>query len=204
MQVYEVLADHQQKNATGWDMEGLIQELHRWKEILTFEFKLEIPPVAFCIKNTRSNCYGYFRPGHNEFGLTREIAINKTSLACQASWEIIGTLFHELLHAHQDAFGKPGKRNYHNVEFRRKARTYGLVVDSRGFQEYLPEAVNRFLQLLKKHGVDVPDLLAPAQIVGGNGSKLKLWECGCTKVRVAVADFHAVCLNCNQEFARQG
>ncbi len=35
-------------------------------------------------------------------------------------------------------------------------------------------------------------------------SKLKKWSCGCpVNVRVAVADFRAVCLDCGEQFVRQ-
>ena len=34
----------------------------------------------------------------------------------------------------------------------------------------------------------------------GSGSKLKLWTCGCTKVRVAVAHFDATCNGCGNDF----
>jgi hypothetical protein len=198
--VYQVLAEHQLHATGGWDMEQLIQELHRWKEIFVVEFKLEIPAVAFCIKATRSNCYGYFRPGHNEFGLTREIAINKSYLACRESWHVLGTLLHELLHAWQDAFGGPGQRNYHNGEFRRHALGYGLLVDRRGITDYAPQSP--FMDLLRKHDVRVPQSLEPMPPRPGS-SKLKKWSCQCTNVRVAVTDFQALCLKCQGRFLLQ-
>jgi hypothetical protein len=195
--VYQALAEHQRQETAGWDMEGLMRELHCWREIFTVEFKLQIPPVAFCIKHTRSNCYGYFRPGHNEFGLTREIAINKDYLAWREDWQVLGTLLHELLHAWQDACGNPGMRNYHNAEFRDKALCYGLIVSSRGVTDYAPQSP--FMDLLRKYGVNVPELPVPRPRVPGN-SKLRKWSCGCTNVRVAVAGFRALCLNCGNVF----
>jgi len=33
-------------------------------------------------------------------------------------------------------------------------------------------------------------------------SKLEKWTCGCTYVRVAVADFQALCLKCGKVFSR--
>jgi SprT-like family len=195
--VYHILAEHQQQETAGWDMERLIKELHRWKEIYVVEFKIEIPSVAFCIKPTRSNCYGYFRPGHNEFGLTREIAINKNHLACRERWQVLGTLLHELLHAWQDAFGTPGKRNYHNAQFRETALRYGLVVDRRGVTDYATESP--LMEHFRKYGVEIPELPKPSPRPPGT-STLKKWSCGCTNVRVGIADFKAKCLKCNRGF----
>jgi hypothetical protein len=60
-----------------------------------------------------------------------------------------------------------------------------------------------FVALLREHGVDaettigrVVPLLIPIQ----GKSKLKKWSCGCTNVRVAVQDFWAKCLKCENEF----
>lgn len=201
--VYEALAEHQ--TTADWDMQGLMKELHRWKEIFVSEFKLELPPVAFCIKHTRALCFGYFRPGHNEFGMTREICINRTYLNTREHWQVLGTELHELLHAWQDKRKTAGKRNYHNIEFREKAREFGLIVDSRGATEYAPEAESPFLQVLRKHGLKVPELPTPVTHVVA-GSKQKKWSCVCTppvNVRVAVARFKAMCLHCNQMFVRQ-
>jgi hypothetical protein len=210
--VYSALDEHQktltlsaeqQLLAGGFGLDGWLKELQRWKEIFTFEFKLTIPPVAFCIKSTRANCLGYFRPGHNEFGLTREIAINRRYLLNREPWGVLGTLLHELLHAWQDKYGKPGKRNYHNAELRDKALQYGLLIDPKGVTNYEPDSL--FMDLLKKYGVQVPAAL-PLVITsrGGGNSKLKKWTCACgTNVRVAVAHFRALCLNCKQEFVQQ-
>ena len=115
---------------------------------------------------------------------------------------MLGTLLHELLHAWQQSHGKPGKHNYHNKEFREKARTFGLVIDHRGYTEYEPQSC--FTELLARHGVTIPQLppirTLPRQFHGT--SKLKLWTCGCTRVRVAIADFQAVCLKCGNLFER--
>jgi hypothetical protein len=111
----------------------------------------------------------------------------------------LGTLLHELLHAWQQAHGKPGKRNYHNKQFRDKAREFGLIVQSNGVTEYARDS--RLEDLLRKYGIHVPDLPEPVLPLKGE-SKLKLWFCGCTKVRVAVPHFRAQCLICGNLFVR--
>lgn len=197
--VYRALSDHQL--AEEWGYKPLVTELQRWREILCFEFKLELSPVALRIGGARSHCFAHFRPGHNDFGIRREVAFNDRALE-RPSWQIIGTLLHELLHAWQHDHGQPGRRNYHNVQFRTKAEKYGLIVDSRGFTRYAPESP--FMELIKKHGIQVPAL--PGRVlltIRGGGSKLKKWSCGCTNVRVAVSSFRARCLNCGNEFVRQ-
>lgn len=182
-----------------------IKELHRWKDIFVSEFKIELPHVAFCIKSTWSNCYGYFRPGLNEFGLTREIAINRLYLEQREKWQVIGTLLHELLHAWQDAFGKPGKRNYHNNEFRKKAEFYGLIIDSTGVTEYAPKSL--FMDLLQQYGIQVPELQGHVRVPPVHGkSTLNKWICACTPpvaLRVGRSEIRVQCLDCGTQFIRQ-
>ncbi len=79
--------------------------MHRWGWLLTPDARCRVP-----------------RHGHNGFSLLGEIAINSPHLATQDSWQVLETLFHELLHAWQQGHGRPGKRNYHNHELRGKAR----------------------------------------------------------------------------------
>ncbi len=202
--VYESLAAHQQAES-GWSLHGVLVELQRWAEIFVAEFRLALPQVALCVGPTRRNCYGYFRPGHNQFGVRREILIKESHVLLHIQkgeyWPVLGTLLHELLHAWQDQNGLPGTNNYHNAQFRDKAAEYGLVVDGRGYTQYAPGS--RFFEVLRKHGVPVPDVPKPILRQRGH-SKLKLWSCGCTKVRVAVSSFRAQCLNCKREFEYMG
>ena len=155
--VYEALAEHQVSDT--WELRDLLRELHRWVGILVFEFKLEIPDVALCVDRLRFRRLGHFRGGRNGFGLEGEIGINRRHIHGKEFWEVLGTLLHELLHAWQQAHGEPGTGNYHNVQFRRKAVEFGLMVDQRGYQQYEPNGP--FMLLLRKHGVHVPKLPEP-------------------------------------------
>jgi hypothetical protein len=145
---------------------------------------------------------GHFRSGENGFGLRGEVAINTRYLQKGEFWDLIGTLAHELIHAWQQAYGRPGRRNYHNVAFRRRASEIGLIVDDRGHTTYDPNGA--FFELLRRHGVVVPNLPepVPAEAQTRGTSKLKLWTCGCTRARVAVAEFRARCLKCDRMFCR--
>ena len=193
--VYEALVEHQVND--DWEHRELARELHRWAVIFDSEFKLKIPNIALAIDLLRPTTLGHFRPGHNGFGLACEIAINRRHLRSREPWQVLGTLLHELLHAWQEAHGKPGKNNYHNKEFRAKALEYGLIIDHWGHTQYAPESP--FVELLRRHGVQIPALPVPAPKSKGS-SKLKKWSCGCTNVRVAIADFQAKCLRCGNKF----
>jgi hypothetical protein len=220
--VYRVLAEHQQTDTAGWktpgllvegwDLQDVITELHDWAETFRSLFCLNIPTVPLRLARLRWNCLGHFNPGFNDFGLRYEIAIDIAHLTYRletgAWWEVLATLLHEQLHFWQQLNGKPpkpGPGNYHNVQYQGKAAALGLVVSSRGVNEdYLADGP--FLQLLRDKGVRVPatatlerDRRPRARV----GSKLKKWSCGCGRpvnVRVAVADFQAMCLKCNRLF----
>lgn len=196
--IYPLLADHQRSES--WSGQPLIALLQSWVERFNVEFKLDIPEIVLCLDPLPANRFGQFRYGHNGFGLKGEIAINARYLTDQrAIWEILGTLLHEMLHGWQQVHGTPGKRNHHNIEFRDKARDLGLVIDRRGVTGYAADSP--FKALLRNHGIDVPasEVLPIARPTRGR-SKLKKWSCGCTNVRVAVADFRAQCLKCNGVF----
>jgi hypothetical protein len=198
--VYEILAQHQRQEE--WNRREMMEGLQTWANRFVVEFKLDIPEVVLCVDVLPSSRYGHFRNGHNGFGLKGEVAINARYLTPDIPlWEVLGTLLHELLHAWQQAHGTPGKRNHHNAEFRAKAFELGLIIDRRGLGGYAAES--RFKDLLRGVGVVVPEheLLPPARRPRGE-SKLKKWSCGCTNVRVAVADFRAMCLKCGNEFRR--
>ena len=199
-----ILLKEHQVQAESWEMGDFIADLHLWAERYIFEFKLKCSVPALMIDNIGQRRYGHYRPGRNGFGLQDEIAINETHLHSEY-WQIIGTLFHELLHAEQQQVGKPGKGNYHNKEFRERAKSFGLMIDEWGHTVYAP-APTLFFTILQKYGVNTPKLpeleVDPRQL---GKSKLKLWICGCqpaVRARVAIADFQARCLKCGQIFVK--
>ncbi len=191
-----------------WRYSKAIRELHRWHDIFRQAFQLGLPEVAIAIGHTRRNCHGYFRPGHNGFGFKREILINEGPMLARIEegcfWQVIGTMLHELLHAWQDVNGRSGLNNYHNREFREKAASCGLIIDSRGWTQYAKDG--RFLELLKIHGVaNVANAESVIVEPAPAPTKLKKWVCGCVPqyaVRVAIADFEAACLRCRRQFIR--
>lgn len=201
--VYNALADHQ-RHERSWTFRDVIDELHTWSNRFNLEFKLELPALALAIDRTRRrNCLGHYRPGHNGFGLRCEIFVAEShvleALETNTWYEVLGTLLHEQLHGWQEFYGRSGRRNYHNKQFRRKAAELGLIVDERGHTEYDPGSP--FFDLLERHGIEVPALPTPVLYTPRPAKvKLHLWTCGCTKVRIGRSHFNARCLDCGCRF----
>jgi hypothetical protein len=203
--INEHLKDHQ--ITADWDKRDLIRDIHTWRERFILEFKLkieELPTVMIDVISRYS--YGHFRPGRNGFGLRNEIAINQRFIDSREYWDVLGTLLHELLHLEQELAGKPGKHNYHNKAYRKRAASLGLIVDEWGHSNYAPSP-SPFWDVLAKYEITVPEMSAviePAPLPGQ--SKLKLWICDCkpqpVRVRVAIEDFQARCLKCGTIFHR--
>lgn len=201
--INQKLAVHQ-ASVEDWDYRDLAADLQTWVGRFVCEFKLEIGTPALAFERLRANRLGHFRPGRNGFGLRDEIAVSIDQLGWRNRWQALGTLLHELLHSWQQEHGIPGKRNYHNQEFRKKAEELGLQVDARGVTTYV-QGDTPFFLLLRRHGVEIPDV--PERALGRRhrgSSKLKLWQCACgVKVRVGRAELRARCLDCNCDFERQ-
>jgi hypothetical protein len=201
--VYQALTEHQLRES-AWRYAAVIQEIHRYRDIFNREFDLDLPSVMFCVGYTRRNCYGYFRPGHNWFGVRHEILLKEAHvlehIAQGQFWRVLGTVAHELFHAWQQKHGTPGEGNYHNAQLRHRAAVAGLLMDHRGFTTYEPGSP--FFQVLDRYGVAaiaLPEGVNPQPAA----TKHKKWVCGCQPtygVRVAIAEFEAECLRCHQKF----
>ena len=192
-----VLRAHEE-SITDWRHRELAGVLHSWAERFAVEFKLNIPTPAIQLDHIRATALGTYRPGRNGFGLKHEVTINTRFLNLPFAEQLL-TLFHELLHEWQDIHGRSGKRNYHNNEFRKKAFTYGLLVDKRGITQ---TRIGLFTNLLGRECVDVGPLLTigPEPMHKRTGkSKMRKWCCGCTNVRCAVT-LHAHCSRCQNVF----
>jgi len=193
------LREHQ-AGAKEWEHQRQAAALHQWAERMVLEFKLEVPVPCLMIEGLRRR-YGHFRCGRNGFGLVDEIALDQVHLASDPYAETLDTLLHELLHSWQRRHGRPGRRNYHNREFRRKALSLGLSIDARGCGGYAP-GDTPFVNLLRRYGVEVPlREILPQRPAARVGSKLKLYVCGCgVRVRVGRSSFNARCLDCGGRF----
>jgi hypothetical protein len=213
--IYENLAEHQRSE--DWEKRELLAGFQTWAGRYDVRFKLYIPEIALRVDKLPVSCFGHFRVGHNGFGLKGEIAVNEIYLTSRPTWQVLGTLLHECLHANQHVHGNPSPHDHHNVEFRRKAAELGLLIDRRGVTDYLLDSP--FMDLLKEHGVDVPTEAEEDDESGsGRGrlvrravgriarikgkSTLAKWTCGCQSVRCGRADLQAVCAKCNNRFIK--
>ncbi len=192
------LRDHQ-TGLTDWRYARLAHELHRWVQLFDLEFKLQLPsyPVIFFAPlRSAYATYAWFR---GAAGTKDNITFNTHELNRDPAL-ILRTHCHELIHLWQHYAGTPGKRNYHNAEFRAKAQACGLIVSPQGCTTGHTEA---FTNVLAKHGVELVPLAAELRLYGASPreQKLKKWSCGCTNVRCATT-LTAVCVTCQQTFAR--
>jgi hypothetical protein len=195
-------------NTKEWKFSNLSEQLYIWFDRFNerfFQNVLKPPVISF--EKTSSRTLGHYVLGRNAFGLKWNININRQYSGSQLV-NILAILLHEAIHLWQEEFGKKkGKRNYnnyHNIEFRTKAKLIGIPCSNYGATLCLQDP---FVSFLREHGISV-DCNAVSNGESGRklfdpilgNSKLKKWSCGCTNVRVAIADFRAKCLKCNNEF----
>lgn len=194
------------KHNQKWQFGALAGELYWWVDFFNIVFftdqPVPIPVIAF--SNDRVTTRGHFKSKHNGFGVTGTLVLNRNHLD-RPMFEILVTLLHELTHAWQALYGTPSTSWFHNQEFRQKMANCGVTCDTKGHQTHLADP---FVFLLQQRGVsfsggnEVENRMTPMPCQQGR-SKLKKWSCGCTNVRVAVADFKARCLKCNSLFQRR-
>ncbi|SUI48840.1 SprT-like family [Salmonella enterica subsp. indica] len=83
-------------------------------------FNGEIPYCLITLQREKKT-YGYFSSKRfvhrTEKTATDEIALNPSYFAVIPEIEIMQTLVHEMAHAWQFHYGKPGRRGYHNKEW---------------------------------------------------------------------------------------
>lgn len=133
-------------------------ELNLWAARLADHFRLNIvaPPVVIRPLN---GCLGIYHWEYGRFGLIERIFLDEKHVMEDEPWEGQSTLGHELFHCDERHHGHPPRGTfirYHTSEFRRKARSKGLIVDSSGRTRPAPGSTP-FSELLRMHGIQVPD-----------------------------------------------
>lgn len=99
-----------------------------------FDAKL---PSCLITMQRKGRAAGYFSPerfesrGDNKH-FTHEIALNPSYFNGKNDKDILSTLLHEMVHLWQQEFGKPSRRNYHNVEWANKMEEVGLIPSNTG------------------------------------------------------------------------
>lgn len=93
-------------------------------------------PHCLITMQREKRTYGYFSSERfvhrHDKNKTDEIAINPSYFAVVPLLEVLQTVVHEMAHAWQFHFGKPGRRGYHNKEWADKMEAIGLMPSSTG------------------------------------------------------------------------
>lgn len=199
------LNDAVREHETGveWQFHDLAAVCYRFFDVFNAElFGGRLPNCFLQFDQTRAGNLGHYRPGRNVIGARHEINLNTRHLD-RPLQDVLTTLLHEMAHQWQDLYGRPGRGNYHNREFTDKCAALGIPCTG-GVGSYTLEVRDPFISLVRANGVDAAACVlaeAPSRQRAGT-SKMKLWECGCTKVRAAVT-VQARCLRCGTLFQRQ-
>lgn len=200
-------------SAMDWEHYDFAWELQWWIDFFNIAFfkdqPLPMPVLTFEKANVRS--LGHYRIGLNDWAVKNQINLNKIYLD-RPLYEILATLIHEMVHLWEYTHVEEGRRTkswYHPKAFRNKMEEIGIATDKTGCHVYVG---NPFFDLIIQHGVTPP--INELQKMCGikprrftikkkrGSSKLKKWSCGCTNVRVAVKEFHAVCMKCGNMFKK--
>ena len=201
--------------AFDWELNELASELYWWVDFFNMAFFKDqpAPSPVLTFENASVNTLGHYRIGRNDWGVREQININRKYLSLPL-WRKLSTLLHEMVHSWEYTYVPHEKRTkgwYHPITFRYKMLEFGIETNSKG-QHIGLDPKGRFVHLLSKHGVNFDEFdssmlfsdgiikIDPKKGKKKGKSKLKKWSCGCTNVRVAVADFKALCLKCGEGF----
>ena len=199
------LNDAVRAHETGveWRHRELATVCYRFFDVFNAEFfSGRLPNCYLQFDRARADNLGHYRPGQNVIGARHEINLNTRHLD-RPLQDILTTLLHEMAHQWQDLYGKPGRGNYHNREFTDKCVALGIPCTG-GTRSCTLEIRDPFIAVLRANGVNAAArTVAVAQTRQRAGtSKMKLWECGCMKIRAAVS-VQARCLRCGALFERR-
>lgn len=184
-----------------WEHQELVTTLYTWFDRFNVHFfEGKLPRTVISVERTRVTRLGHFVPDRDAIGVRNRINVN-AKYAGYDPWFSLRTLAHEMVHVWEQAFGKPGKNNYHTRAFRRKAAEIGILCDERGRVINLP--ADPFVSLLKQFGVEVAELPPSRGSLGRlrGESRLQKYSCQCP-INVWAADrrFAGTCQHCGKEF----
>ncbi len=97
-------------------------------------FNAELPEVLLTVKG-KGRVFGYYKRRafiSHQGKIVDEIAVNPSYFATHGFKELLQTLGHELSHQWQHHFGTISRRSYHNKEFAKKMKSFGLIPSSTG------------------------------------------------------------------------
>jgi len=192
----EVVKEHEV--STEWEYQKTSELLYKFFDIFDkhfFENKLPLGLIVFEIKNKKT--LGSYTIAHNGFGAKDEITFNIRHIN-RPKFKLLSTLLHEMLHLYENRFREDdGTKytNHHNKFFREKSKEFGIPSNHRG---QTLEIINPFLDLVKKHGIDIEEKEIETEVISAK-SKMKKWSCKCMNIRSA-KEVDATCNNCGQNF----
>lgn len=202
-------------SATDWSLNNLAWELYWFVQLFQIAFFKDqpVPIPALTFERTRVNTLGHYRIGRNDFAVREQINLNKIYLN-RPLWNILSTLFHEMVHSWEYIYVPEEKRTkswYHSKAFRNKMLEFGIICNNNGSHAGV-DYKGKFVMTLIQHSVSFQELPDFKTVSGSSiipidpkpkkkgKSKLKKWTCGCQNVRVGKQKFSATCDLCGNRF----
>lgn len=173
-------------------------------------YKNTLPKVVITVQSARKQkAWGWF--SKNAWTDKSERTIPEINIGAESLTrpldELLGTLIHEMVHLCNwfNDVEDCGETGYHNKHFKAGAEAVGFEVEKTNHGYNTTKLTPMVTKIIKGAKAD-SKLFAMCRGAYGKGkekkpgSKLKKWFCGCTNVRVAVADFDATCNLCGNNF----
>jgi hypothetical protein len=190
-----------------------IAELERWFRIFNRELlggKLS-PKVVITVQSTgrKRRVLGWHWRSRWQNGRSKLAEINIVAESLERKPEdILETLLHEMCHQRNAERNivdvSPESYQYHNEHFKRAAESAGLVCERMGRYGWAKTRLgDRALVVIRRHAIDRSAFSIARlaeEVSAKKASKHKKWVCDCGAIRVARADFSALCLVCDHEF----
>lgn len=195
----------------SWKNKEMVKTLYKWFDLFNQEFfNNKLDQCVISLQKQRVNNLGHYHTEINDIGLQDNINLNSKNIH-RPMWDILFTLLHEQVHQYQRRLGSfsvakenpPKNPNYHNKEFLQMTSSFGLHHNKKGQKIKAPDG--RFVEFLKKHGVEVTETDCKDVAIFKGKSKLIKYSCECTppiNIRVAVSHFSAICNLCKAEFKK--
>jgi hypothetical protein len=199
---------------TAWTISWFLDAFHA--QFFSKLGGINNPPVI-SYKNSHKGNLGSYRLNRNEFGMAREINLNKQYLT-RPMWSVLATLFHECVH-NWEWNNLPVKNRtsnwFHKQWFRDYMEAQGIHCADNGAHEEV-DLKGDFFWFIQRHGVKMdPDLMWELGLSpNGNGrakvkdvrktaeKRVQEWGCDCTAIKLPfkMVDFDATCNRCKVKF----
>ncbi len=195
------------------DVSALHAELRRAFQFfngLYWGGELPEPVITFATNAPNGARLGHFqqRTWEGSDGVLRDELVIYSDLALRAGiLQVLQTLLHEMVHVWQEnghpAMTGKGKTAHHNERWHAEAQRVGLLTSGpKGYTKPTQQFRDN-VSAFEPRTLVIPFRKEDVKGQGVTKGKLVKWTCGCGYgVRVAVAHFHARCLDCGQVYKR--